>query len=387
MSNVIEQSCAVSRDLKRLWAAVFFLFLGFGIYAACSANFATEIIKIWPMGIGILEAVREVPGFLCVFVAALTMRIVEPILGSLAFTLIAGGVGAYATVHGVPSLLVWSFVWSVGLHTWMPISSSLTLNLAGEHDKGKRMGQTAGFGSVGGVLGMLAVARIGHGLGYPQWFVVAGALIAVGAFIMLTLRRDIGHMDKPRLVWKPKFRRYYLLSLLEGGRKQVFFTFAPYTLTMIYHTPLNIMATLMVINGVVGIVGAPLVGRLIDKIRERRILLVSYSCLIVVFLLYGIVHRAPILYVLFCLDNLFYLSTTCLTTYVQRIAGPEDLMPTLSMGVTMNHVAAVMVPLIGGLLWSRFSYPIMFYAGGVVVILSLFVVGGMRVGKPSEATA
>jgi len=394
-----KRDLRASRDLKRLWGAVFFLFLGFGMYSACAANFATEIIRIRPMGIGYLEAVREVPGFLCVFVAALTMRIVEPILGSLALSFLAGGVGAYATVHGVPSLLVWSFVWSVGLHTWMPISSSLTLNLAGERDKGKRMGQTAGFGSVGSVLGLLSVACIAHRLSYPTWFVLAAVLIAVGAVMLLTLRRDIGHMDKPRMVWKPKFRRYYLLSLLEGGRKQVFFTFAPFTLTKIYHAPLRLMAALFVINGIVNIIGFPFVGRLIDRIRERRILLVSYSCLILVFALYGTVHRAPEVFgvsvrcvlpalcALYCLDNLLYLSTTCLTTYVQRIAEPEDLMPTLSMGVTMNHVAAVLVPLIGGFLWSRYSYPVMFFAGGVVVIMSLVVAAGMRVGKPAESSA
>lgn len=383
-------------ELKRLWTAIFFLFLGFGMYSACAANFATEVIKIWPMGIGYLEAVRELPGFLCVFVAALTMRIAEPVLGAIAITLTAGGVAAYAGVHGVPSLLVWSFVWSVGMHTWMPISSSLTLNLAEDEYKGKRMGQTAGFGSVGGLLGMIAVARVGHGLSYSQWFILAGVLISVGAVVLLTLRRDIGNMDKPRLVWKPRFRRYYMLSLLEGARKQVFFTFAPYTLTKVYGAPLSIIATLMVINNLVNIIGAPMVGRLIDRIRERRILMVSYSALIIVFLLYGTIHRAPqmlgmsvgyvfpILCVLFCLDNLFYLSTTCLTTYLQKIAGPEDLMPTLSMGVTMNHTAAVTVPLIGGFLWSRFSYPIMFFAGAIVVVMSLFVAAGMGAQKPQQ---
>lgn len=396
MSSNIKHSYAVSRDLKRLWTAVFFLFLGFGVYAACSVNFATEVIRIGPQDIGRVEAVRELPGFLCVFVAALTMRIVEPILGALALTLLAVGVAAYATVQGVPALFAWSFVWSVGMHTWMPISSSLTLNLADDQNKGKRMGQTASVSSVGNVLGLLAVAALGHALTYPQWFVIGGGMIAVGAVTLLTLRRDIGHMDKPRLVWKSKFRRYYLLSLLEGGRKQVFFTFAPYTLAKIYHAPLSVMAALYVINGLVTFVGAPMVGRLIDRIRERKILTVSYTCLIIVFALYGSIHLAPkalgmsaglvfpILCGLYCLDNLLYLSTTCLTTYMQRIADPEDLMPTLSMGVTMNHVAAVSVPLIGGFLWSRFSYPVMFLAGGVVVIMSLFVVNGMRVGKPME---
>lgn len=391
-----KTSGEVPRDLKQLWSAVFFMFLGFGIYNACAPNFLTEILKISPMNIGRVEAVRELPGFLCVFVAALTMRVAEPILGAIAMTLLAVGVGAYASVQGIPSLLVWSFVWSVGMHTWMPLSSSLTLNLADEGHKGRRIGQTAGFGSVGGVIGMLAVFAVAHRVSYQAWFVTAGVLVAVGAMILLFMRRDIGHMDKPKLVWKPRYRRYYLLSMLEGGRKQVFFTFAVYTLTKVYHASLQLMAMLFLINGVVNIIGAPIVGRMIDRIRERKILMTSYSCVIGVFALYGTAHLfpswfgmpvsgvLPILCAMYCLDNLLYLSTNCLTTYVQRIAEPEDLMPTLSMGVTMNHVAAVLVPLIGAWLWHQFSYPLMFVAGGVVVIMSLFVVAGMRVSKPAE---
>lgn len=400
-----DQLQPTSRDLKRLWIAVFFLFLGFGAYSACSPNFATDIIKIKPMEIGLVEAVRELPGFLCVFVAALTMTVAEPVLGAIAFTLMAIGVGAYATVIGVPALLAWSFVWSVGMHAWMPISSSLTLNLSDAGSKGKRMGQTAAFGGIGTVLGMFAVQMAVRDTPHPPRsfyqivFCAAAVALLIGAMILMTLRRDIGHMDKPRMVWKPQFRRYYLLSMLEGGRKQVFFTFAPYTLTKIFHAQVETMAMLMVINAIVGIVGAPLIGRLIDRVRERKIMLWSYSLLVAVFLLYGTIHNAPqavgmsalwvfpILCALYCIDNLLYLSTMCLTTYVQRIAGPEDLMPTLSMGVTMNHVAAVSVPLIGGYLWMRFSYPVMFFAGAVVVVASIFAVLGMRQEKPEEARA
>lgn len=387
MSRISKQIYTAPKDLKLLWVAAFSLYVGFGIYSACAPNFATEILHIKPMQIGFLEAVRELPGFLCVGIAALTMSIAEPIVGAVAVLLTAGGIGAYAIINGVPSLLVYSFIWSTGLHTWMPLSSSLTLNLAKDDDKGARLGQTAGVGSLGSLLGMAIVMNWAHALSYQVWFVMAACLIVMAVFILFTLRRDIGHGNKPRMVWKPKYRRYYILSLLEGGRKQVFFTFAPYTLTKIYHEPLKTMAMLMVINGIVNMIGAPYIGRLIDRIREKKILMVSYTSLIGVFLCYGLIHHASILCVLYCLDNLIYLSTNCLTTYVQRIASSEDLMPTLSMGVTMNHVAAVSVPLIGGFLWSRFSYPIMFYAGGIVVVISLIFVTTMNVGKPVRAEA
>lgn len=386
MSTRINQSLPVSRDLKLLWAAVVFLNLGFGIYSASTANFATEIVKVNPLQIGLVEAIRELPGFLCVFVAALTMSIAEPVLASIALMMVAGGIGAYATVHGVPGLIVWSFVWSLGLHTWMPLSSSMTMNLADDKSKGKRLGQTVGMGGLGNLLGMLAVAGIGNGFRYSTWFIIAGILIAIASLIMMGLRRNVGYIDKPRMVYKRRYRLYYILTFLEGCRKQVFLTFAVYTLTKVYDTKLSIVAALMVINGIVSMFGAPVVGRLIDRIGERRIMLVSYSAVFFVFLGYARIHHAQALYICYCLDNLFYLSTTCLTTYIQKVADPEDLMPTLSMGVTTNHIAAVAVPLIGGYLWGRFSYPVMFYGGAVVVLISLFFARYVGVRKPAKVT-
>jgi predicted MFS family arabinose efflux permease len=120
-------------------------------------------------------------------------------------------------------------------------------------------------------------------------------------------------------------------------------------------------------------IGYPIVGKLIDRIGERKILLASYSSLIMVFVCYATIRHAPILCALYCLDNLFYLSTTCLTTYIQKIAALEDLMPTLSLGVTLNHTAAVVVPLIGGFLWASLGYPVTFFGGAVVVFISLLM--------------
>ena len=91
------------------------------------------------------------------------------------------------------------------------------------------------------------------------------------------------------------------------------------------------------------------------------------------------IRHAHVLYVMYCLDNLCYLSTTCLTTYLQKIAAPEDLMPTLSMGVTMNHIAAVLVPLIGGYLWASLGYPVTFKGGAIVVFISFLLAS--RVGR------
>lgn len=372
---------AIPRDIRLLWTASFLLMLGFGIYSASFYNFATEVIRIGPKQLGWLEAVRELPGFLCVVVTALAVRLAEPLLATVALGLVAVGMSAYAGVNGVPALMVWSFVWSTGLHAWMPLSSSMVMDLAESDRKGRRYGQTFGVGALGSVVGMSAVMVVGHGLGYHIWFLIGGTLAGVAALTLLQLRRDIGHAQKPRLVWKRRYSLYYALTLLEGCRKQVFFTFAVYALTKVYHTSLRMVAMLMVINGIVNFFGGPAVGRLIDRIGERKILVTSYSAMVLVFLGYAMIKHAHILYVLYCLDNLFYLSTACLTTYVQKIAEPQDLMPTLSLGVTLNHTAAVVVPLIGGYLWAGLGYPVTFFGGAVVVAISLLLAAGVGRAK------
>lgn len=378
MSGLYKRIRSLDGDMKLIWVAVFFLMFGYGIYSATFYNFSTEIIHIEPNQLGCVEAIREAPGFLCVLFAAVTMNIAEPVLASFAIALMAVGMGAYAGITGIHSLMLWSFVWSAGFHLWMPLQSSLILNLSKDGSKGEKLGLIAGVGSVGQVAGMLVVMAVNYRLTYPVWFVSGAVSIAVAAFIMLGVRRDIGHANKSRFVLKKKYWLYYTLTFLEGCRKQVFLTFAIYALTKVYETPLQIVAVLMVINGIVNIIEYPIVGKIIDRIGEKVILATSYGALIFVFLGYAIIHKAHILYILYCLDNLLYVSTTCLTTYMQKIADPEDVMPTLSMGVTFNHLAAVLVPLIGGFLWARFTYPVTFYGGAVVVAISLMFVGKLR---------
>ncbi len=383
----VDRYKALPRDLKLLWTSVFGVMFGLGIYLSSFFNFATEKLSIDPSSMGRLEAIREFPGFLCVLFAALTMHLLEPIVGSIAMLLMAAGLAAYAWVSNLHQLMLCSFIWSAGFHTWTPLQSSLVTNLSGDNNKGKRLGQTASVGCIGTLAGMTVVMTFGVRMGYPALFLTGAAAMALGGLVMLAVRRDIGHSAKPRLVLKRRYSLYYALTLLEGCRKQVFLTFAVYALTKVYQTPLQVVAMLMVINNLINMFGAPIVGKLIDRIGEKAILQVCYTALIFVFIGYATVRKVHVLYVLYCLDNLFFLSSTCLTTYLQKIAEPEDMMPTLSMGVTFNHAAAVLVPLIGGMLWSKLGYPVTFFGGAVVVAISLTLASRVGVSERAEVPA
>lgn len=372
-NNINSTKRSAALDLSLIAAAAFFLYIGMGIYGAVFNNFAVQVVHMKPEQLGILESLRESPGLVMAFVLALAMHIAEPTLSFGAMILMVVGFLGYSRTNSFTPLVLYSVLWSVGLHIWMPLQSAMTLALAKEGEKGKRLGQIGAWGGLGTVLGIVAVLLIGKSVSYSNWYAIASFTMGVGAIIIWFVRKDLTPPDKPRLVFKRKYSLYYSLTFLEGCRKQVFITFAVFALVKEYGTHLETIALLMLINNVVNLVGSPIIGRLIDRIGERKILTVSYFCLIFVFLGYAVVHCVHILYVLYCLDNLLYLSTYCLTTYLNRIADNQDLTPSLSMGVTMNHLAAVAVPLIGGYLWSRFSYPVTFFGGMVVVTMSLML--------------
>ncbi len=375
-----------SKDLRLLAITIFCVSFGFGTYFATFNNFVVEVLHLQPMDLGRLEALRELPGFLMFLIAALTMRIAEPILACMALSLLALGLGAYYRVENVQTLLLYSLVWSIGLHSWMPLSPSMTMNLADASNRGRRLGQMSAVGAVGTLCGMILVFLIGKQIGLHGIFLVAGGIAALGAISVSMIRRDIGHAEKPRFVFKKRYKLYYALTFLEGCRKQVFITFAIFALVRNYGTPLKVVAALMIVNNLTNVLLAPKVGRLIDRIGERKVLAFCYAALIPVFIGYALIKQPPILYVLYCLDNLFFLGSIGLNTYLHRIALPEDLMPSLAMGISVNHAAAVAVPLIGAALWQRLGYQATFFGGAVVVALSVFVALCIKPAKVTETS-
>jgi len=375
-------------DLLLLVVTVFCLMAGFGVQVAILFNWLNDSLGLRPARLGLLESFRECPGLFMILVAALTARVREPLLAGISLFLVALGLAAYSQVTGFGSLVAFSLLWSAGLHTWMPVSASIALSLSERRSHGKRLGQVGSAGSLGMLSGMGLVLILGKTLSYPTWWLVAGAMVAVGAVI--APRISAKHCsERPRFVLKRKYGVYYGLTLLEGCRKQVFITFAVYVLVREFHTTLRVIAGLMLVNSLVGFALAPRVGRLVDRFGERKMLMTSYTCLIGVFLGYAFFRSAYALYLMYILDSLLFLASVGNSTYLKKIADPGDVTPSLATGVTMNHIAAVLVPVTGGLMWDRFSYQPVFIGGAVVVMLSILFANRVRVvdekpGEPAE---
>lgn len=358
-------------DLKLLAFTTFCMAFGFGAFSAVVTNFAVLVLHISAKQQGLVESVRETPGFLIVLVAALTMRIAEPILAMVALFLIATGMAAMAGVNTYLTYVLFSLIWSIGIHSWMTLQPSIALSLADAMSKGRRLGQLSAVAGLGTILGMGLVLLAGKHIGMRNLFLISGCVIGLGATAVGAMSRDIGHKEKPRFVWKRRYSLYYVLTFLEGCRKQVFMTFAIFVLVKNYGTQFRTVALLMIINNLANFILGPRVGRLIDYLGERKVVSFCYAALIPVFIGYACAKSTHILYVLYCLDSLFFLGSMGLNTYLHKIAEPIDFQPTVAMGVTANHTAAVIVPLVGGYVWSKFGYPVTFYGGALVVAISV----------------
>lgn len=361
------------RPFLTLLLTVFFADLALGIQTAAYPNLMVEALKIRPEQLGILESVRETPGFILVVIAALTAHVAEPVLAGAALLLEALGMGSVYFATSVQMLVLISFTWSLGLHTWMPLNQSIALATAEEDQRGQRLGQMRSVTAFSSLVGMGLVAAAAPSLGLRAVFLISGAALVVAALNVFRVPRNLRQVEKPRLVFRRRYLLYYALNFLEGCRKQVFITFAVFALVQVYGASVSQIALLMVATNLANLVLAPVIGRLIDRHGERSILTVNYALLVAIFLGYGLVTSRSALFALYAADGVVFTLSLALTTYLGKIAAPRDVMPTLAMGVTANHFAAVIVPVSGGLLWATYGYHVFFLAGAAIALVSLAV--------------
>ena len=362
-----------NRDFKLLGAAAFSVGVFFGVQLTLYNNFAVERLGIEPHELGYVEALRETSGFMNAFFFALMMRLAPPVVAGASLVVMGAGLAAYADVYTVFSLAVYSALWGIGFHCWLPMEQSMALRFSPEGQKGKWLGQLRSVHAFAWLLTIGVCNLVFHMIRYDWLFVGAGAITALGGLVIFFASRKRPNVHENSFVFRRRYGLYYALNVLQGCRKQMFITFAIFALVKVHGMPVETTMALVLINQTLITLTAPLMGRLVDRHGERAVLSWSYIGLAFVFFGYGAIQHRPTLYVLYCIDNLIFFGGIALTTYLHKIAPQEDLKPTLSMGVTMNHFSAVAAPLIGGLVWRNFGYQVIFFSGSVLALISLLV--------------
>jgi len=362
--------------------------LGFGIYLAQFSNFAANDLQIRPDQLGLLESIREIPGLLTVPLAALVMPFAEPAVGFGALLILGVGWLNYVHLDSVAGLIVFSLIGSVGFHMWMPVASTIALRLAPVDAQGRQLGTLSSIQAIAQLAGIGLVVALAGVLGLRALFAVAGGFILTGAGLMVGLRglKKAGG-GLPRMLFRRQYRLYYGITLLDGARRHIFLTFAIFLLVKEHAVPVQTIALLSFANGVITIGAAYAFGRWIDRFGERRVLTIANIALAAVFVGYATIPIVGVLFALYVLDSMFFSAQIGTTTYLQKIlVDPAELRPSLTAGQTMNHVAAVIVPVIGGVLWETYGAFVPFVGGAVLASLSAVLTARIRVA-PQRAAA
>lgn len=359
-----------SSDFRRLAFASGMVGVFFGVQLTIQYNFIVERLGIEPIELGVVEALREIPGFLNFIFLAIMIALSPPVAAMVCLIFMGIGIAAFSQVNTVLMFTLFSVVWSIGFHAWHPLSQSMGIKFSGNRGKGWALGQLRAVESFAWFLMILVCIGAYSYIGYEGLYIIAGMACLLGAgTIFGAARKKVTNVDHSFLL-KKKYWLFYTLQFLQGCRKQIFITFAIFALVKVHGMPIHTTMILVLINQAIISITGGWFGRLIDQFGERTMLSVSYVVLIFVFIGYGSIDHRATLYVLYIIDNVVFFGAIALTTYLNKIAPPEDLKASLSMGVTFNHISSVTVPLVGGYAWHLFGYQVIFYAGAGFALIS-----------------
>jgi predicted MFS family arabinose efflux permease len=376
-----------SRSFLLIAFGVFALSFNQGIDSSVSNNFFRQELGIGGAQMGYYTAARELVGFLMVAVAAITVSFSVSKVAGVALLLTAVGFSSYSQVNSFTQLLPVAMIGSLGFHTWMQVYVVLGLSLADEGYEGRILGKLSSIGSIGTLLSMAVTFVIVNIIGMRAMFLVSALFMVPAGIGLLSIPRNPRLVRQQGFVMKRRYGLYYLLNFLDGCRAQIAMTFALFTLVDVYHVGVQSITLLLIANAIVSWIAAPIFGSWIDRIGEKPILTLCYSISAPVFLAFAFIPNAVVLAVMYIFYQVFGLGMMARNTYLKKIADPADVAPSLAMGVSMMHVAAVIVPITGSLLWQAFGYQVVFLLGFAFIVLSMAATQFIQVPKLIPATA
>lgn len=331
---------------------------------AIFTNYAVDAASLTGEQVGLLQSLRELPGLLSVSLLLVLLFVKEMRLMSVSIVLLGLGTAAVGFFPGFSGILACTLVMSVGFHYAESINQSLTLQHYSITEAPLIIGilrSATAAGSFG--IGLLMFALSGF-VPFEGLFLIAG-LGCLVAGIWGLAQREVSHQGQPqrrKFVFKQKYALFYVLTLLSGARRQIFSVFSILLLVERFGFSIREMTFLFLLNHLINWILNRFIGKAINSFGERKLLTFKYAFLAAVFLAYAFSDNRWLVAGLYVLEQLFFNFTVAIRTFFQKISDPRDIAPTMALGVTVNHVAAVVVPFVGGVLW-MFNFRLPFYMG------------------------
>ncbi|MEL7132014.1 MAG: MFS transporter [Pseudomonadota bacterium] len=347
------------RPTALLFLMAFAMPIGFSVWLALLNNFVVEAANFDGADIGLLHAIREIPGFLAVGVILVIMVMREQVLGLVSLIMLGAATALTAHFPQMGGILALTFISSIGFHYYETVNQSLQLQWLPKDRAPQMLGWLLAAGSTATFLVYFVIMVLWEPLGltYNTVYMVGGGLTAlIAVFAMFAYPQF--EAPTPQLktfVLRKRYWLYYALQFMSGARRQIFMVFAGFMMVEKFGFEVHELTALYLINLMVNILVAPLLGRIVARFGEQKALVFEYTGLVCVFLAYGGVYfmgwGLMIAAALYVLDHIFFGLALALKTYFQKIADPQDIAPTAAVAFTINHIAAVGLPVPLGLLW------------------------------------
>ena len=352
--------------------------VGLQAWSTLFNNFAVEVAQLDGDGIGLIQSIREIPGLLALLAVFLVRLIPEHRLSALSILMLGIGIAATGWLPSFGGLALTTLVMSFGFHYYETTNMSLTLQYFDKHTSPWMFGKLRSIAAASSIAVGVVIFLMASALDYAHMYSIIGGLIAgvaLWGFTQKPTRADLVPQHR-QMVLRMRYRLYYFLTFMAGARRQIFMAFSVLLLVQKFGYSVRAVTVLFLINNMVNFFLSPTIGRAILRYGERKVLSLEYSSLIVVFLAYAFTDSKWVAAGLYILDHIFFNFSMAIHTFFQKVGDPADVAPTMAVGFTINHIAAVFLPAIGGYFWV-IDYRIPFIAGAVLAVISLSAVQWM----------
>ncbi len=393
--NKISSDFKESTPWKVFFLAVLMAGISFGLYKGIIDNYLAEVVGCGEFEKGITEFFRELPGVLMILVLAVFyMQSAENLykIGSVIFMI---GMALHAIVTPTKVFITIAImIMSTGEHIHLTVRNYMPLSYSREGRGGVALGYTNSIQQIGTLLGYIVVALVFAFMPSEQpfnlffWLAAGFAAVCTACSFRLTgySRTD---SSARRFCFDRKFKKYYMLEVFYGSRKQVFLTFGPYVLILFYGASTATVSMLFAITSVVGFIASPLVGKIIDRFGYRIVMIMDTLILVIVCFFYGFSHLIfprEVAFIVCCvnyvLDSIISLASMASNVYVQDIADNEqEIKATISTGISVNHIISIFIALFGGLLWKVLGMQVLFVVSAVLGLCNSAYAASIRPAK------
>ena len=371
--------------------------LAYGLQKGVLDNYLAEVVSMTEFDRGVLEFFRELPGLLLVGVLAVMYSFSAERIFKIGAVVMIMGLVMLSVVPASRALVTLSIcMYSLGEHIQLGMKNSLGIHYAKRGKSGLSLGKQHSFHEMGMLAGFIVIIVLfriipGDSTTFRIMFGISAALVTVG-LISSTMMKDSSRTDssRRRFYFRKKFTKYYTLEVTYGARKQVFFTFGPYLLVLHYGAGASVMSMLFAISAVCAAILSPLVGKLIDRIGYKTVMVSDTLLLVIVCFFYGFSEyffSVDVSFIICCamyvLDSIISLASMASNVYVQELSdSPEETRATIATGVSVNHFVTIFVALLGGWVWRATGIQTLFTISAVIGLFNSAFAATIKTGRP-----